>query len=81
MNFMTKLLQTNFTGTFPTSNSRTITTSFGITSRVFFSSNSALNPAATYDDLELHKDRILKENKGKSGVYRLTNLVRGWEIR
>jgi group I intron endonuclease len=40
----------------------------------FFSSNSPVNPVASYDNVELDKDRILKENKDKSGVYRLTNL-------
>lgn len=43
--------------------------------KLFSCSNSTLSPAATYDNIELHKDRILKENKDKSGVYRLTNLV------
>lgn len=49
---------------------------FGITSpnKLFYSSSSTLSPVATYDNFELHKDRILKENKNKSGVYRLTNL-------
>lgn len=61
------------------SNSGSVTSmhKLGITSpnKVFFSSSSTLSPAATYDNVELHKDRVLKENKDKSGVYRLTNLV------
>lgn len=44
---------------------------------IFSCSNSTQSPAATYDNVELHKDRILKENKDKSGVYRLTNLDGG----
>jgi hypothetical protein len=46
-----------------------------INSFFFFSSSSIQNLAATYDNIELHKDQILKENKDKSGIYRLTNLV------
>jgi len=52
------------------SNSGSVTTlhKFGITSpnKLFYSSNSTLSPAATYDNFELHKDRILKANQNKS---------------
>jgi NADH-ubiquinone oxidoreductase chain 3 len=48
----------------------------------FFSSQSTPNnetvvPVRVYNNLDLDKLVILSENKGKSGVYRLTNLVNG----
>jgi group I intron endonuclease len=33
-----------------------------------------LNPVVTYENSEIQKDQILQENKGKCGVYRLTNI-------
>jgi hypothetical protein len=33
-----------------------------------------LNPVVIYENVETQKDQILNENKGKCGVYRLTNL-------
>lgn len=33
------------------------------------------SPVVIYENLESQKDRILQENKGMSGIYRLTNLV------
>jgi group I intron endonuclease len=35
------------------------------------------NPVVTYHNTDLHKSQILKENRGKSGVYRWTNLLNG----
>src|SRR5215217_6586816 len=56
----------------------TLVHKFGIASNKFFySSNSKLSPAASYDNFEHDKARILNENKDKSGVYRLTNLGGG----
>src|SRR5215217_6988855 len=53
----------------------TLVHKFGIASNKFFySSNSKLSPAVSYDNFEHDKARILNENKDKSGVYRLTNL-------
>lgn len=48
----------------------------------FFSNQSTLNnetvvPVRVYNNMDLYKSVILRENKGKSGVYRLTNLVNG----
>jgi hypothetical protein len=37
--------------------------------------SNKLNPAVVYDNLELHKDHILQENRGKCGIYRLTNIT------
>jgi len=34
-----------------------------------------LNPVVIYENVETQKDQILNENKGKCGVYRLTNLT------
>ena len=34
-----------------------------------------LNPVVIYENVEIQKDQILQENKGKCGVYRLTNIV------
>jgi hypothetical protein len=34
-----------------------------------------LNPAVIYENSDIQKDQILQENKGKCGVYRLTNIV------
>lgn len=57
------------------SNSGSVITFPNKLSLFFSSSNSTLSPAATYGNVELDKDWILKENKNQSGVYRLTNLV------
>nr|YP_009722348.1 hypothetical protein [Morchella importuna]QGN66750.1 hypothetical protein [Morchella importuna] len=35
-------------------------------------------PAVIYPNADIHKKRILEENKGKSGVYRWTNLENGY---
>jgi group I intron endonuclease len=32
-------------------------------------------PVATYDNFEIQKDQILRENSGECGVYRLTNIT------
>lgn len=37
--------------------------------------SNKLNPVVVYDNLELHKDHILQENRGKCGIYRLTNII------
>jgi group I intron endonuclease len=37
--------------------------------------NAEITPVVTYDNVEIQKDKILQENKGKSGIYRLTNIV------
>jgi group I intron endonuclease len=34
-----------------------------------------LNPVVIYENVEIQKDQILQENKGKCGVYRLTNIA------
>jgi hypothetical protein len=40
-------------------------------------SNFSFVPAATYEDLVQNKGKILKENKGKSGIYMFKNLITG----
>jgi len=37
--------------------------------------SNKLNPVVVYANAELQKDQILKENRGKSGIYRWTNLI------
>lgn len=37
--------------------------------------DSNLNPVVVYENIETQKDQILQENKGKCGVYRLTNIT------
>lgn len=39
--------------------------------------STSLSPVKTYINPNVHKLQILKENKGKSGVYRWVNLVNG----
>lgn len=39
--------------------------------------NLPVTPAVTYPDAEASKSQILKDNKGKAGVYRWTNKVNG----
>ena len=39
--------------------------------------NSPVTPAVTYPDAEASKSKILKDNKGKAGVYCWTNKVNG----
>jgi hypothetical protein len=38
---------------------------------------SNFKSAATYENAKLSKKHIMQENKGKSGVYRWTNLING----
>lgn len=40
-------------------------------------SNFSFVPATTYEDLVQNKGKILKENKGKSGIYMFKNLITG----
>jgi excinuclease UvrABC nuclease subunit len=40
-------------------------------------SNFSFVPAATHEDLIQNKGKILKENKGKSGIYMFKNLITG----
>lgn len=39
------------------------------------SSHNFLIPKVIYNNIETQKVLILKDNKGKSGIYRLTNLI------
>jgi len=39
--------------------------------------DSPVNPIITYNDLVINKIHIIKENKNKSGIYRLTNKLNG----
>jgi len=39
--------------------------------------SSIIVPAVVYSNPDAEKERILKENRGKSGVYRFTNLING----
>jgi group I intron endonuclease len=41
------------------------------------STNSSIIPIKTYSNAQLQKEEILKENKGKSGIYRWFNKVNG----
>jgi hypothetical protein len=48
--------------------------------RTFHCTNSLrktaeITPVVTYDNIETQKAKVLQENKGKSGIYRLTNIV------
>jgi hypothetical protein len=38
---------------------------------------SALNPVVTSENADLLKESIIKNNKGKSGIYRWVNLING----
>jgi hypothetical protein len=40
-------------------------------------SDSALNPVLTYSSADIIKEAIVRENKGKIGVYRWVNLISG----
>ena len=37
--------------------------------------NNSIIPLVIYNNIETEKASILKDNKGKTGIYRLTNLV------
>lgn len=39
--------------------------------------NNTITPVITYSNAHINKSLIFKENKGKSGIYRLNNLVNG----
>src|ERR1700721_2830111 len=41
------------------------------------SSNTEIIPVITYSNLDLNKSRVYAENKRKSGIYRLNNLITG----
>jgi group I intron endonuclease len=41
------------------------------------SSNTEIIPIITYSNLDLNKSRVYAENKRKSGIYRLNNLITG----
>ena len=51
--------------------------SLSLFARNYSTNSSAVVPAIKYKNADLDKLQILKENKGKSGVYRWTNLVNG----
>ena len=42
-----------------------------------YSTDSSVIPVKNYENADLDRLQILKENKGKSGVYRWTNLTNG----
>ena len=46
-------------------------------SRLRTKNNNNFTPVAVYENPDLQQDQIYYENKGKSGVYRWTNLING----
>jgi len=43
--------------------------------RLSSSNSSSIVPAKVYSNADLDKERVIKENRGKSGIYRWTNLI------
>lgn len=39
--------------------------------------NNSLTPVVTYENPDIQKEQIYSENKGKSGIYKWTNLING----
>ena len=64
-------------GVFPPHSRNYSSLSLSLFARDYSTNSSAVVPAITYKNADLDKLQILKENKGKSGVYRWTNLVNG----
>ena len=57
-------------GVFPTLDSNYFSLSLSLFARNYSTNSSAVVPVIKYKNTDLDKLQILKENKGKSGIYR-----------